>query len=74
VALDDLRAQESQIIASELLRRGGLGMDRETIDNALLEWCGLPLAKSFEVSPEAMRIRLESLGLLVRKKEKMLFE
>lgn len=74
VALDDLRAQESQIITSEVLRRGGLGMGRETIDNTLLEWCGLPLAKLFEVSPEAMRIRLEALGLLVRKNERMLFE
>jgi hypothetical protein len=74
VTLDDLRRQESEILAAEVLRRGRLGTDRESIDNTLLEWCGLPLAGLFEVSPEAMRIRLESLGLLVRKKEKMLFE
>lgn len=74
VTLEDLRKQEAEIIAAEALRRGGLAMGQETIDNTLLEWCGLPLAGLFEVSPEAMRIRLESLGLLVRKKEKMLFE
>jgi len=74
VVLDDLREQESKIIASETLRRGGLAMGRETIDNTLLEWCGLPLAELFQVSPEAMRIRLESLGLLLRKKENTLFD
>ena len=74
VTLDDLRARESEIVAAETSRRGRLDRDRESLDNAMLDWCGLPLAKLFEVSPEAMRIRLESLGLLVRKKEKMLFE
>ena len=56
------------------MRRGSLGMDGETIDNTLLEWYGLPLAEKFQVSPEAMRIRLEEMGFLVRKKEQMLFE
>jgi Zn-dependent peptidase ImmA (M78 family) len=74
ITLDDLRPRASEILASEVLPRGSLVMDQETIDNTLLEWCGLPLARLFEVSPEAMRIRLESLGLLVRKTEMTLFE
>jgi hypothetical protein len=74
MTLDELRAKESEIIAAESSRRGRLASDRESLDNAMLDWCGLPLAKLFEVSPEAMRIRLETLKLLVRKKERSLFE
>jgi len=74
VTLDDLRKQEAEILAAETSRRGRLDTDRESLDDAMLDWFGLPLAKLFEVSPEAMRIRLETLGLLVRKKEKMLFD
>lgn len=74
IALDDLRARESEILAAETPRRGGMRMDRETIDNALLDSCGRPLAEQFQVSAEAMRIRLETIGLLTRKKERMLFE
>lgn len=74
MALDDLREHEPEITAAEVMRRGSLGMDRETIDNTLLEWYGLPLAEKFQVSPEAMRIRLEEMGLLVRKKEATLFD
>jgi Zn-dependent peptidase ImmA (M78 family) len=74
MSLDDLRAKESEIIAAESSRRGRLNTDRESLDNAMLDWYGLPLAKLFEVSPEAMRIRLETLKLLVRKKDRSLFE
>ena len=74
ITLDDLRAKESEIIAAETSRRGRLDTDRESLDNAMLDWYGLPLAKLFEVSPEAMRIRLETLRLLVRRKERSLFE
>lgn len=74
MALDDLREHESEITTAEIIRRGSLGMDREAIDNALLEWYGLPLAEEFQVSPEAMRIRLEEMSFLVRKNEPTLFE
>lgn len=74
VTLDDLREHESEITTAEIMRRGSLGMDRDTIDNTLLEWYGLPLAGQFQVSPQAMRIRLEELLLLVRKKETTLFD
>lgn len=43
-------------------------------DEILLENAVRPLAGQFQVSPEAMRIRLEDLGLLLRKKEASLFE
>ena len=44
-----------------------------TSDELLLENVVRPLAGMFEVSPEAMRIRAEGMGLLMRKKEVMLF-
>jgi hypothetical protein len=73
VCLDDLLPRQPQILAGEVLRRGGLSMGQEAVDNALFEHVARPLAKKFEVSPEAMRIRLEGLNLLLRKKEPSLF-
>ena len=74
VLLPDLRERETEIIRSEILHRGRLGTDRESIDNALLDWCSRPFAEQFQVSVEAMRIRLEELRLLMRKKEATLFD
>lgn len=42
-------------------------------DNEIMEDFCAPLAKKFEVSGPAMRIRLEELGLLLRRKEATLF-
>jgi len=42
-------------------------------DEVILDKAARPLATAFEVSATAMRIRLEGLGLLLRKKEKLLF-
>jgi hypothetical protein len=42
-------------------------------DEVLLEDAVRPLAVKFQVSAEAMRIRVEGLGLLLRKKEVLLF-
>jgi hypothetical protein len=39
----------------------------------VLEHCSRPLAEKFQVSAEAMRIRLEGMGFLLRKKEPSLF-
>lgn len=47
------------------------GMD--CTDEIILETAVRPLATTFQVSPEAMRIRSEGLGLLLRKKELSLF-
>lgn len=42
-------------------------------DDRLLEDAIRPLAVQFEASPEAMRIRAEGMGLLLRNKERLLF-
>jgi Zn-dependent peptidase ImmA (M78 family) len=42
-------------------------------DNATLDRFAKPLAERFEVSAEAMRIRLEKLGLLMRERPNTLF-
>lgn len=67
IALDDLLERDE---------RGTLGAEKRPVamDDALLEKYGQPLARLFEVSAEAMRIRLETLKLLVRKKEPSLFD
>jgi len=52
----------------------GFKLGDHAIDDMLLEHCSRPLADKFQVSAEAMRIRLEDLGLLLRKKEASLFD
>jgi Zn-dependent peptidase ImmA (M78 family) len=53
------------ILLREAMRRGSLnGGDDETA--LLFEWAARPLAMTFKVSPQAMRIRLEGIGLLTR--------
>lgn len=74
IHLDELQSRRQQIVATEMIRRGGLSMGEEAINNMLLEHAARPLAEKFSVSPEAMRIRLEGLRLLVRVRETMLFE
>ncbi len=73
IYLDDLKGEQEAAVAAGVQRHRGFNSG-EAGDNILLEQASRPLAEIFEVSPEAMRIRLESLGFLVRKKEKMLFE
>ncbi|MDP1797945.1 MAG: ImmA/IrrE family metallo-endopeptidase [Planctomycetaceae bacterium] len=57
IYLPDLRAEV-----------GNGGTDEMVLENTVR-----PLATTFQVSPEAMRIRAEGMGLLVRKKEASLF-
>lgn len=73
IYLSDLRTNQQQIVAAETLRRGGFKSGDDAIDDMLLEHAARPLAEVFEVSPFAMRIRLEVMKLLVRKKEASLF-
>lgn len=73
IYLDDLRARRQQILTAVVLRRRGFKSGENAIDNMLLEYAARPMAQKFEVSPEAMRIRLEGMGLLARKKEQLLF-
>jgi hypothetical protein len=74
IYLSDLRAKQQQILAAEVLRRGDFKTcGGDAIDNTLFECVVRPLAEDFEVSPEAMRIRLEGMKLLCPKREKLLF-
>jgi len=73
VYLDDLKAKRQQILTAEVLRRGGFKSGDDVEDNMLLEHAARPLAEKFEVSPDAMRIRLEGMKLLLRRKEPSLF-
>ena len=58
---------------AEVLRRGGFKAGDSASDDVVLEHSSRPLADKFQVSAEAMRIRLEELGFLVRKREASLF-
>lgn len=71
VAITDLRQQVT--VTEPLYFRGRIADDEATRDLALKEEYCRPLAEQFEVSREAMRIRLEQLDLLVLKKENTLF-
>jgi hypothetical protein len=48
---------------------GTAGTDEMVLENAVR-----PLAVTFQVSPEAMRIRAEGMGLLLRTREATLFD
>ncbi|MDZ4657840.1 MAG: ImmA/IrrE family metallo-endopeptidase [Bythopirellula sp.] len=50
------------------------GTKDDPITRMLFEDAARPLAATFEVSPDAMRIRLEDMKLLLRKREPSLFE
>ncbi|QDU76929.1 hypothetical protein Pan97_39860 [Bremerella volcania] len=73
IYLDDLQAKRQQILTAEVLRRGGFKSGDNAEANMLLEHASRPLAATFEVSPDAMRIRLEGMKLLLREKENLLF-
>ena len=74
VAIDKLREMFADVMDVEpLYYRGRVASDQASQDIAMKEEFCRPLADRFEVSREAMRIRLEQLGLLVLKKENTLF-
>lgn len=73
MTLDRLNIHRSEIVAAEIVRRGGVVMMDEAGSDAVFEWFCRPLADAFKVSPTAMRIRLEGMGLLLRKKQESLF-
>ncbi|MFL5330486.1 MAG: ImmA/IrrE family metallo-endopeptidase [Gemmataceae bacterium] len=73
MVLTDLSEQRRQILTAEVLRRGGFKATDNAADDMVLEHCSRPLAEKFQVSAEAMRIRLEGMGLLLRKRVAALF-
>ena len=74
IYLSDLRANQQTILTAEVLRRGSVKPGENDTDAMLLEHASRPLAELFQVSPEAMRIRLEDLRLLLPKREATLFD
>lgn len=69
----ELREIRPQFAGQPLYCRGELAITEREKDNAMKEeFCG-PLAERFEVSQEAMRIRLEVLELFVENRPAMLF-
>jgi len=74
IYLSDLRANQRQILTAEMLRRGSVKPGENGIDEMLLEHASRPLAELFQVSAQAMRIRLEDVKLLLPKKAAMLFD
>ena len=73
IALEDLENVRREVLTTEALRRGAFKAGDGGADDILLEHTSRPLADKFQVSAEAMRIRLENMGLLLRKKEASLF-
>lgn len=63
-----------QRLQSELLRRGAGKSGPDGEGDMVLENAVRPFADLFQVSAEAMRIRLEKFGLVARKKEASLFD
>lgn len=60
-------------VALQQLAPANVSHDPKRNENATLEMFCRPLADAFEVSAEAMRIRLEQMGFLRRSTEPMLF-
>jgi len=75
VCLEDLWEEYGEeTVRSEINQRSDAGRaDQFTAASALMEMFVRPLAATFEVSAEAMRIRLEETGLLLRQRSQMLF-
>lgn len=74
IYLDDLRTRRQEILTAEVLRRGGFKAGDDAEDNMLLDHVSRPLAETFQVSPDAMRIRLMGMNLLQKTKEPSLFD
>lgn len=73
--LADLRAGSRDLLGEEVARRGWEPASEDEAAEMVLEAAARPLARDFAVSPGAMRVRLEALGLLLREApQKGLFE
>ncbi|NLE59239.1 MAG: ImmA/IrrE family metallo-endopeptidase [Planctomycetes bacterium] len=70
MSLDQLRARTGERVIADMVASG---MDEEAVAANLMEGFCRPLAGIFQVSAQAMRIRLEEIGLLTREEVRMLF-
>jgi len=75
---DDRAVELSELHAGrddqDVLYRGRTAVTPEEVDNGLREEFCRPLAATFQVSPEAMSIRLQELGLIVTQRPATLFD
>ena len=61
--LSDLQPNDQVMVRAQTIAGGN---ETAAVDEALFENVAKPIARRFGVSPAAMRIRLEKLGLLLR--------
>lgn len=75
VYLEDLWAEYGEdTVRNEVRQRSDASKaDQHTSQNAIMEMFIRPLASKFEVSAEALRIRLEEFGLMLRERSQLLF-
>jgi len=74
VTFAEIRQQYASLLAAEpFVHRGKHAATEAEKDNAVKEEFCRSLADEFQVSPEAMRIRLETLNLIVKEKPTTLF-
>jgi Zn-dependent peptidase ImmA (M78 family) len=64
--LSDLRPNGRVMMRAQAMIHEQGKSETEAVDDALFEEVAKPIARRFAVSPQAMRIRLEYLGLLLR--------
>jgi Zn-dependent peptidase ImmA (M78 family) len=64
--LSDAHPEWPRLVAATCLWRGAIRVDPREQQDDVIEFMVRPLAEEFQVSPQAMRIRLERLGWVVR--------
>jgi Zn-dependent peptidase ImmA (M78 family) len=74
LSLDEIRKSRTPAMESELQRRLRYKSGPSAEDDAAFEVASLPMAEIFQVSAAAMRKRLQKLNLLVKYKERSLFD
>jgi Zn-dependent peptidase ImmA (M78 family) len=66
ISRDDLLPVRSQLIREEICRRRFQPTGDDAAENLMFEGAVSRLAADFGVSPQALRIRAEELGLIIR--------
>lgn len=64
LSVAELSKNREDILFDEMIRRGFAPQSKQDERNMMLEWAVRPLAQAFQVSPPAMRIRMEELRLV----------
>ncbi len=74
LSLDEIRNSLTPAMESQIQERARYKLGPSAKDDATFEVAALPMAEIFQVSASAMRKRLQKLNLLVKFKEKSLFD